>query len=597
MPLWSRLAIGFLPFPCMLAGLILGGWRKPSLTDVARWIDNRQRLKERLSTALEVSAEPEAGPWCELIVTDAAEHARQIDARQLVPFTLPKKIVRWAVVVLILVSGLGFVPEYRSKNFLRKQNEQAAIKEAGRQLSELTRRTLEKRPPNAEAVQKSMESVGELGDKLSKVSLTRSEALKDLANVADKLKDELRELGKDPEFKRLEQAARASADSGSQSPAGLQKQIDSMQKQLGAPTGNPEAMEKLQKDLEKLQQAAKGLSDKNSLGNEADRQQLSKSLSALSRQAQEMGLQLPELNDAIQALAQAQTELFLKDLNASVTDLEKLRDMAKALQQLQQQADKIGKDLAEQLKNGQPEAAQMTLQKLANTLKSSGLPPEQLQKIAQEIAKAIDPAGNYGKVAEHLKSASKQMQAQNHAAASQSLNEAAKELEKLAQQMGDAQSLQAELEALNQASACIGTGEGWRTAYGKGRPGMGKGGKLGGGVGTWADEDGKWDGQWTDHWDNTGTVRPDMDARGHTDRGEGDLSDALRPTKVRGQFSPGAQMPSVTLRNVSIKGQSKIDYEESAAAAQSDAQSALSHEQVPRAYQGAVKDYFDDLKK
>ena len=34
-----------------------------------------------------------------------------------------------------------------------------------------------------------------------------------------------------------------------------------------------------------------------------------------------------------------------------------------------------------------------------------------------------------------------------------------------------------------------------------------------------------------------------------------------------------------------------------AAREKSDAQSALSQEKVPRAYQGAVKDYFDDLKK
>jgi flavin-binding protein dodecin len=56
-------------------------------------------------------------------------------------------------------------------------------------------------------------------------------------------------------------------------------------------------------------------------------------------------------------------------------------------------------------------------------------------------------------------------------------------------------------------------------------------------------------------------------------------------------------MPSITLKGVSIKGTSKVTYEEAAAAAQSDAQSALSQEKVPRAYQGAVKDYFDDLKK
>jgi len=51
------------------------------------------------------------------------------------------------------------------------------------------------------------------------------------------------------------------------------------------------------------------------------------------------------------------------------------------------------------------------------------------------------------------------------------------------------------------------------------------------------------------------------------------------------------------LKGVSIKGASKVEYEAAAAAAQSDAQSALSQEKVPRAYQGAVRDYFDDIKK
>jgi hypothetical protein len=175
---------------------------------------------------------------------------------------------------------------------------------------------------------------------------------------------------------------------------------------------------------------------------------------------------------------------------------------------------------------------------------------------------------------------------------------AAKELEKLMQQMGDAQSLMAELEALQKASMCVGTCQGWKR--GEGPPTFNpNGSKPGSGVGTWADESNGWmyDGQWNDRWDNSGIVRPDMDSRGHTDRGEGELTDALQPTKVKGQFSPGGQMPSITLKGVSIKGQSKVAYEEAAATAQSDAQSALSQEKVPRAYQGAVKDYFDDLKK
>jgi len=598
LPFWTRVAVGVAPFPFLLAGLILGGWRSLGLAEAARWVDGREHLKERLSTALEVAAQPKAGSWRDLVIADAAAHVRQLDPRRIAPFSLPKKITRWALVVLALGVGLGFVPEYRSKRFLQKQNEQQIIREAGRQLADLTRRTLQARQPAMEPKsEKALESVSELGDRLHRATLTQSEALKDLANVAEKLKDELRELGKDPVLKRLEQAARASGGSDSGSAAGLQKQIESLQKQLGAPMGNPQALEKLKKDLEKLQEAAKGLNDKNSAGTEAQREDISKALSALSRQAQEMGLQVPQLEDAIKALEANQTELFLKDLQASVTDLEKLNDMAKGLQQLQQQMEKLGKDLAEQLKNGQPEAAQMTLEKMAAQLRAANLPPGALEKIAAEVAKAIQPAGNYGTLAEHLKKAGKQLGASDKPGASQSLADAAKELERLAQQMGDAQSLAAELKALNEVAAAIASGQCWRPGNVPGRPRMGKGGSTGSGVGTWADENGEWNGQWSDHWDNSGVERPDEDARGHTDRGEGELSDALRPTKVRGQFSPGNQMPSVTLRNVSIKGQSKLDYDTAAAAAQSDAQSALSHEQVPRAYQGAVKDYFDDLKK
>ncbi len=572
----------------------MGYWRKPALTEVARWLDSRLHLKERLSTALEVSAGNNETHWRDLVLSDAAEHAKGLDARRLLPFHL-SKVCRWSLVVLALGAGLGFVPEYRSKSALQKQADQQNIKETGRQLAELTRHNLEKRPPAFEPTQKSMEAVSSLGDQLTKQTLSRSEALKDLANVADKLKDQIKELGKDPALKRLEEAARNASGSDSQSAAGLQKQIDSLQKQLGTPTGNPDALDKIQKNLAKLQQAAKGLADKNSPGADAERQKLSESLSALSKQMQDMGLQLPQLDDAINALVANQTDLFLKDLDAATTDLEKMRDMAKSLQQLQQQMEKLGKDLAEQLKNGQPEIAQQTLQKMITQLNSTKLTPAQLQKMMEEVSQAVDPAGNYGKVAEHLKTAAAQMKGTNKPGAAQSLAEASKELDNLMQQMGDAQELSATLDALNQASMCIGTCRGWGAC--KLPPRAGQGGKPGTGVGTWADEKGEWNGESTAGWDNSSVVRPDMEGRGQTDRGAGELNDALKPTKVKGQFSPGGQMPSITLKGVSIKGQSKVDYEEAAAAAQSDAQSALSQEKVPRAYQGAVRDYFDDLKK
>jgi hypothetical protein len=592
-PLWLVVATALLPLCGMAVGFIWAGYRKPDLTEVARWVDGRRKLKERLSTALEVSSNDNT-PWRNLVLSDAADHLKGIDARQLLPLHL-SKTARWALVVLVLGAGLGFVPEYRSKSGLQKRADAQNIKETGRLLAELTRRSLEKRPPAFEPTQKSMEAVSSLGDQLSKQILTRSDALKDLANVAEKLKDQLKEMGKDPGLKRLEEAARNGGGNDSQSSAGLQKQLDALQKQMGTPTGNPDALDKIQKSLEKIQHAANALADKNSSGSDAERQKLSDALSALSKQMESMGMQLPQIDDAINALAANQTDLFLKDLQAATTDLEKMREMAKSMEQLQQQMEKLGKDLGEQLKNGQPEIAQQTLQKMITQLNSANLSPEQLQKLLTEVSKAVDPAGNYGKVAEHLSSAAGKMKAGDKPGAAQSLAAASKELDNLLQQMGDAKELSASLDALNQASMCIGNGKCWGRC--KGPPRAGHGGRPGAGVGTWADEGGQWDGQSTAGWDNSGLVRPNEEGRGITDRGDGELSDALQPTKVKGQFTPGGPMPSITLKNVSIKGQSKVDYAEAATAAQSDAQSALSQEKVPRAYQGAVKDYFDDLKK
>ena len=96
--------------------------------------------------------------------------------------------------------------------------------------------------------------------------------------------------------------------------------------------------------------------------------------------------------------------------------------------------------------------------------------------------------------------------------------------------------------------------------------------------------------------DNSGIQRPDMDPRGLTER-DPSLNPALNPTKVKGQMSPGGPMPSISLKGVAIKGQSKVQFEEAATAAQTEAQAALNQDQVPRAYRGAVRDYFDDLKK
>jgi chemotaxis protein histidine kinase CheA len=470
------------------------------------------------------------------------------------------------------------------------------IRETGKQLAELTQRAMDRNPPALEPTEKGLGAVKELGEQMAKLQLNRTDALRELASVTEKLKDQTKELGKNPAIRKLEQAARSQTGQSPASNADLQKQIDSMQKQLGNPNANSDALDKLQKELQKMQQAAAGMSANDSAAQQ-QKEQLSQALAELSKKADELGLSLPSLNEAIKALEAGEIDQFLKDLKFAETDLQKMQAMAKAIQDLEKQMAKLGKDLAEQLEKGQASAAQSTLQKMIDELKSANLSAEQLSKMLAEVDKAVKPGSQYGKVGEFLKDAVGKMQQGEKSGAAKSLADASAELKRLMDQLGDAQSLMATMDALQKAQMCVGNSMGWAQCN---RPGFNPNGKKpGSGVGTWSDDNG-WNTDFvemTDRWDNSNVNRPDMNSRGMTDRGDGTLSDALVPTKVKGQISPGGPMPSITLKGVSIKGTSKVAYQEAVAAAQSSAQSALSQEQVPRAYQGAVRDYFDDLKE
>ncbi|MBE0541523.1 MAG: hypothetical protein IH623_09070 [Verrucomicrobia bacterium] len=591
-PVAWLLGTGIVAVLCALIGFILGGWHKASLNETARWVDLRQNLKERLSTALEVSSQTGGSRWVQLIVADAAGSVRGMDPRRLVRFTLPVT-ARWALLLLLVGAGLGFVPEYRTPKFLQQQADAKHIQETGRQLAELTRHELQQRPPALEVTRKSLEGIAELGDELAKETLTRSEALRDLVSAAEQLKEQLRELSRNPGLKKLEQATRASGKGETQSAAKVQQEIEELQKKLGDQAGQPEVLERLQQNLAKLQQAAKAMKDQSPAGNGAAQEQLSASLAALAQEAQQAGVSLPQLEEALAALTANQADSVMQELEAALNDLEKLRDLAEQLQQLQAQAQKLGKDLAEQLQQGQVAAAAQSLKKLAEQLQSAGLSTEQLQRILQEVSDAVAPAEEYGRLAELLKQGVKQLQQSDKPTAAQSLTAAAKELEDLIQQLADAGALMAALENLETASLCIGTGQGWKLGQ---LPAPGRGNARG--LGNWANENNDWSEPrtWSGGGGSSGTAGTGIGSR-HFPDGDPSLKDPLTPTKAKGQFSPGAPMPGITLKGVSLRGQSTVQFAEAVAAAQADAQAALSQEKVPRAYQGTVKEYFDDLKK
>jgi hypothetical protein len=592
--IWARFSWLILPVGALLG--FFWGWSRPvTLNETARWIDSRRQLQERLSTALEISRAEKNENWKSLVVADAAKSISKLNPKDLLPFRLPRAS-RWALLLLVLGAGLGFVPEYRTKAFVQKKQDADAIKQTGRELANLTKRNLQAHPPAIESTKKALEEVQELGNQMAKAQLTRGDALKDLANVTEKLKEQTRDLAKNPAIRNLERAARSSSSKGGTPSADLQQKLEAMAKQNAGNAANPEALEKLKSDVEKAKEMAANMPKGDGQEAKDAKDKLNATLADLAKQAKNLGADLPSLSEAIAALQNSMPDQVLKDLQVAEIELEKMEAMAKALEKMQVDAQKLGKDLAEQLKNGQAEAAESTLRKMQAAMQAGKISPEDAEKMMKEVGQALDPAKQYGEVGDHLQAAMKGMQKGDKAQAGDSLGKAADALAKMSSELGDAQSLLATLEALQQAQMCLANGQGFGDKPSASMSRYQKGTSKGG-VGTWHDEDSWVYPDFVEKWDNSGVERPDMDGKGVSDRGDGQLADNLAPTKIKGQITPGGPMPSVTMKGISIKGNSKVQFEEMAASAQSDAQSALNQDQVPRAYQNAVRNYFDDLKE
>ncbi len=592
---WFWLAAGLSP----LVAAVIGAWRKSERLATARWLDERQRLQQRLSTALDLTQKsgaqtPEGDAWRQLVVRDAESAVTRVNLETLLPFRFPS-IANWSLAAWLAIIGLSFLPAYQTAAQRQSKKDAPFIKEAGKELVGLVKRQIEQHPPVMEAPKRALSEVEELGAKLSSTKLTRDDALKDLAKVTEDVNREAATLQRNPALKKMAEAARAGEKGPDPAGAAQQKKMEELSQKLGEMANHPDAAESLKKDLEKLQEQAKGLAGDPSPAAAAQREKLAAQARQLAQKAAEMGAPLPSLEAAAQALSAAQVENFLKDLKVAEIDLNKMAAMAQALSEMKKQAgEATGKDLAEQLKNGQVEAAIQSLAAIRKDLAQGKISPEH----AGELAKALAPAKPYGKVPDHLQQALSDMKSGKAGEGDKSLAAAQKELQDLMNQLADAQAVEAAMAGLQQAQMSIGNSMMWGNCNKPGNvPKAGNGGKGGKGVGTWASSS-AWSlpDQIDDLWDNSGVKRPDQAGKGLTER-DGNLPSGLVPTKIKGDMQPGGAMPSVTLKGLSLKGTSKISYTEAVAAAQVDAQAALSQDQVPKAYQNSVRDYFDDLKK
>ena len=592
-PQTTLLWAGVIGLALPLAGLLFGLAKRFAGSDTARWLDREIGLKERLSTAVEMSdISAKNSAWSALVISDAAKAAGKIEPGKLLPLRLPK-VCHWTLLVLAACVGLGFVPEHRSQAHLDQQRDSAIIEDVGQNLTALTKQQLLS-PPYFKPTKNALESVQELGREFKRGKLVRDEALAKLSSLAERLRDQSSKLGQARTLNKMQQAARTPPTSGRLTKAEMQR-LDELKKSLGdAKEAIPEHFDPLKSKMDDVKIAAAGLPEANSPEGQQARLELAQSMADLARMAEKIGLEMPNIDEALQALESSDIDQFLKNMDFAGEDLQKMADLAKAMQNLQMKMAEIGKTLGEQLENGQVPAAIESLQKMMGQLATAQLTPEQLEKMIQELQEALGPAEDFGECSKCLSDAKGKAKAGDKVGASQSLAEASEELKKVLQQL-DMENMMAALQNLERAQLAVGNCQSFGSSQ---KPGGGPTSKPGGGVGTWGDDSYQITPEaLAQRWDNSGFSRPDMDAQGNTDRGAGKVPDDMVSTRIKGKINPKGSMPSITLRGMSIKGSSKVQFQEAITAAQSDARNALNQDKVPRSYRDSVRDYFDDLKE
>lgn len=585
LPLSQPILVGIASLPGIGAGVgFVLGWTKAIGPDTAaRWLDARLGLHERIATALEIPPQGPVEAWHLLVVRDAAARCRDVEIRHLLPLRLPP-IARWTAVLATMLGALLLVPEHRRPARVQARQETEAVRSAGRHLSEVTRKTLGEPRRPAEPIRKELEQLEALGDRLQQASLTRDEALREVSRAADRLREQGLGLARNPTLQRLGKAARAGGpDTGRPRTEGPES---------GTNPGTNEA-ESLRQKLDSLQKAAQEAADGMKSGTAADRQPgLATATEQLLETARELGLDLPALGTALEHLRDLRVDQFLKDLDTASRDLDQLAERARS--QAGAEVGQAGRDLGQQLARGQIDAAIASLERLEKMMQETRPGDSGRREGTEELRSALPSAEGYGEVAQHLQRALDQSNGRNPAAAGKELSDARKALEALRADLQDLQSLRSAMTALGKARQGLSgaSGEGG----GKGTGGRSRG-RGRGGFGDWAEDD-----PWrlpeeiAESWDNSGLSRGDKTARGRSDRATS-LPESLTPTRARGQFQPGKAMPSITVKGLNLRGETRVGYSEAVEAAQSEAQSALSEESIPKAYRNAVRDYFDDLKR
>ena len=216
-------------------GICIGIRHRPTLSDIARYVDEHLELKERANTSLELIQENREDELAQLQIRDTAEGIGNIDFTKIIPYT-PPRMLKWVSIPLLII-GLSFA--------VPRQYELP-------------------QPPTAAEQEAIEKTIGNLSDRLENVQdpTVQDEirkAIKQLKNVKDvaSAQEHLRALNKKVQQKKSEfpdESAIAQATQATEHFNGMDANIltDELERLAEQAELTPELRDELTKLFEKM---------------------------------------------------------------------------------------------------------------------------------------------------------------------------------------------------------------------------------------------------------------------------------------------------------------------------------------------------------
>lgn len=363
-------------------------WKnRASQLDVAVEVDKRFGLKERLSSAMALSADVAESNVGRALVEDAENRAEGIDVRDQFQFRPTWRALLPIVPVLIL-AALIFIPNAEKKAVatepekLDRKRVEVAIKEFKKKVEEkreqMAAKGLKDADPNLKSLEKKFDKL------LDEKNTDKKNALVKLNDIKKQIEERRKELGGDN--KELKESLNKLKDVG-QGPA----------KQLA------DAMSK--GDMEEAKKAIKALADKLKAGdlNKIEMKKLAKDLEQMAKElkkiAEKHEQDKKKLEDAIKKALEegdldkaAQLEQQLEEKKAMDKQQEKMKKMAENLQKCADCMKPGGNGDPKKGKGGEKKPGQNGEQQ-AQAMKEAGESLEDLAEQIKDLQQQMDEMG------------------------------------------------------------------------------------------------------------------------------------------------------------------------------------------------------------